>query len=70
VHKQRWLANAPNKFYQPIGITLIGILTGIYSGDKITTDVSFVSCCDILSPMLTIAVGVVVVILTFLFGFR
>jgi putative hemolysin len=34
------LANSPNKFLSTvqIGITLIGILTGIYSGDKITTD--------------------------------
>ena len=32
------LANSPNKFLSTvqIGITLIGILTGIYSGDKIT----------------------------------
>ena len=35
------LANSPNKFLSTvqIGITLIGILTGIYSGDKITHDV-------------------------------
>ena len=35
------LANSPNKFLSTvqIGITLIVILTGIYSGDKITTDV-------------------------------
>ena len=40
------LANSPNKFLSTvqIGITLIGILTGIYSGEKITTDVqNFVS---------------------------
>ena len=32
------LSNSPNKFLSTvqIGITLIGILTGIYSGDKIT----------------------------------
>ena len=63
------LANAPNKFLSAvqIGITLIGILTGIYSGDKITTDVQlFVSSFEILKPYApTIAVGVVVVILTF-----
>jgi putative hemolysin len=34
------LANSPNKFLSTVQrITLIGILTGIYSGDKITTDV-------------------------------
>jgi putative hemolysin len=63
------LANAPNKFLSTvqIGITLIGILTGIYSGDKITNDVqTFVASFVILKPYApTIAVGVVVVILTF-----
>ena len=35
------LVNAPNKLLSTvqIGITLISILTGIYSGDKITADV-------------------------------
>ncbi|WP_245744989.1 hemolysin family protein [Flavobacterium frigoris] len=63
------LANAPNKFLSTvqIGITLIGILTGIYSGDKITTDVqTFVAGFVILKPYAaSIAVGVVVVVLTF-----
>ena len=63
------LANSPNKFLSTvqIGITLIGILTGIYSGDKITTDVeTFVGTFTILKPYdHTIAVGIVVVILTF-----
>jgi putative hemolysin len=63
------LANAPNKFLSTvqIGITLIGILTGIYSGDKITTDVQeFVASVAIFKPYApTIAVGVVVVVLTF-----
>lgn len=63
------LANSPNKFLSTvqIGITLIGILTGIYSGDKITTDVqSFVAGFSILQPYAhSIAVGLVVVILTF-----
>lgn len=63
------LANSPNKFLSAvqIGITLIGILTGIYSGDKITSDVQlFVSSFEVLRPYAaTIAVGVVVVILTF-----
>lgn len=63
------LANSPNKFLSTvqIGITLIGILTGIYSGDKITTDVeNFIKTFATLAPFAdSIAVGIVVVILTF-----
>jgi putative hemolysin len=63
------LANSPNKFLSTvqIGITLIGILTGIYSGDKITTDVeTFIVGFTILMPYAhSIAVSIVVVILTF-----
>jgi len=63
------LANAPNKFLSTvqIGITLIGILTGIYSGDKITHDVQeFIAGFYVLQPFAhSIAVGIVVVILTF-----
>jgi putative hemolysin len=63
------LANAPNKFLSTvqIGITLIGILTGIYSGDKITHDVeAFVIRFEVLKPFAhTISVGIVVVVLTF-----
>lgn len=63
------LANSPNKFLSTvqIGITLIGILTGIYSGDKITSDVQvFVSGFDVLKPYASsVAVGIVVVVLTF-----
>lgn len=63
------LANSPNKFLSTvqIGITLIGILTGIYSGDKITDDVQvFIARFEILQPFAhSIAVGIVVVILTF-----
>ncbi|NMH29614.1 hemolysin family protein [Flavobacterium silvaticum] len=63
------LANSPNKFLSTvqIGITLIGILTGIYSGDKITSDVQlFVERFESLKPYSdNIAVGVVVVVLTF-----
>jgi putative hemolysin len=63
------LANSPNKFLSTvqIGITLIGILTGIYSGDKITTDVQdFVAGFEVLQPYAnSIAVGIVVVVLTF-----
>jgi putative hemolysin len=63
------LANSPNKFLSTvqIGITLIGILTGIYSGDKITTDIeTFFATYTLTFPYAnTLAVTVVVVILTF-----
>jgi putative hemolysin len=63
------LANSPNKFLSTvqIGITLIGILTGIYSGDKITADVeAFVGGFPVFVPFShSIAVGIVVVTLTF-----
>jgi putative hemolysin len=63
------LANSPNKFLSTvqIGITLIGILTGIYSGDKVTDDVeTFLMQFEVLKPYADqLAVGVVVVILTF-----
>ena len=63
------LANSPNKFLSAvqIGITLIGILTGIYSGNKITSDVeTLVTGLEILRPYAhSIAVGIVVVVLTF-----
>lgn len=63
------LANSPNKFLSTvqIGITLIGILTGIYSGAKITTDVEmFFASYTITFPYAhSLAVGVVVVVLTF-----
>lgn len=63
------LANSPNKFLSTvqIGITLIGILTGIYSGDKVTDDVkAFILQFDALALYADqISVGVVVVILTF-----
>ena len=63
------LVNAPNKLLSTvqIGITLISILTGIYSGDKITTNVQvFIESFVVLKPYAhSIAVGIVVVILTF-----
>lgn len=63
------LANSPNKFLSTvqIGITLIGILTGIYSGDKVTDDVKvFIEGFEALKPYAAnISVGIVVVILTF-----
>ena len=63
------LVNAPNKLLSTvqIGITLISILTGIYSGDKITTNVQiFIESFAVLKPYAhSVAVGIVVVILTF-----
>ena len=63
------LLNAPNKLLSTvqIGITLISILTGIYSGDKITQNTqTFVEGFSALKPYAhSIAVGIVVVILTF-----
>lgn len=63
------LSNSPNKFLSTvqIGITLIGILTGIYSGDKITKDVeTFILGFEIVKPFAhSLAVGIVVVVLTF-----
>jgi len=63
------MANSPNKLLSTtqIGITLIGILTGIFSGDSITTSVRiFVSQFEVFRPYAqSIAVGIVVVILTF-----
>ena len=63
------LANSPNKFLSTvqIGITLIGILTGLYSGDKVTDDVRlFLDGFTALQPYsANLSVGIVVVILTF-----
>ena len=63
------LANSPNRFLSTvqIGITLIGILLGIFSGDKITTDVQdLVAQIDVLQPYSrSIAVALVLLMLTF-----
>lgn len=63
------LVNAPNKLLSTvqIGITLISILTGIYSGDKITHDVqAYIATFQTLKPYAdSIGVGIVVVILTY-----
>ncbi len=63
------LANSPNKFLSTvqIGITLIGILTGLYSGDKVTDDVRlFLDGFVAIQPYsANLSVGIVVVILTF-----
>jgi putative hemolysin len=63
------LAENPNTFLSTvqIGITLIGILTGIYSGEKITGDLErFVGSVAPLQPYAhTISVALVVIILTY-----
>lgn len=63
------LANDPSRFLSTvqIGITLIGILTGIYSGENITMDVqAAVQQVPLLVPYAhSIAVTIVVVLVTF-----
>ena len=63
------LANSPNRFLSTvqIGITLISILTGIFSGDKITTDIqTFLTNLGLdLKYADNIAVGLVVLIIGF-----
>ncbi len=64
------LANSPNRFLSTvqIGITLIGILTGVYSGDKITNDLeAFLGTIQLIAPYKhSMAVGLVVLFITFL----
>ena len=64
------LANSPNRFLSTvqIGITLIGILTGVYSGDKITSDLeAMLGTLPLVSPYKhSLAVGLVVLLITFL----
>lgn len=64
------IAHAPNKFLSTvqIGITLIGILTGLFGGETLTEDVKvFFEKFDFFRPYApTIAVIVVVVFITFL----
>ncbi|WP_217604065.1 hemolysin family protein [Chitinophaga sp. GbtcB8] len=63
------LANNPDKFLSTvqIGITLIGILTGIYSGEKLKSDlVAFVGQMDLLRPYASgIATGIIVIVITY-----
>lgn len=63
------LQNSPGKFLSAvqIGITLIGILTGIYSGDKIAKDlVGIITRFPMLAPYAeTISITVVLIIITF-----
>ncbi len=64
------IAHAPNKFLSTvqIGITLIGILTGLFGGETLTEDVKvFFEKFDLFKPYApTIAIIVVVVFITFL----
>ena len=64
------LSNSPNRFLSTvqIGITLIGILLGIYSGDKLTTDAqNLVSQVEFLRPYAhSVAVVLVLLLLTYL----
>lgn len=64
------LANDPDRFLSTvqIGITLIGILTGIYSGNKIASDFSdiLVSWGIPVNYSATLAQGIIVVIVTYL----
>lgn len=64
------LASSPNRFLSTvqIGITLIGILLGIFSGDKLTTDMqSLVAQVAVFQPYAhSIAVVLVLLLLTYL----
>ena len=64
------LASSPNRFLSTvqIGITLIGILLGIFSGDKLTTDVqNMVAQVTLLQPYAhSVAVVLVLLLLTYL----
>jgi putative hemolysin len=64
------LANSPNRFLSTvqIGITLIGILTGVYSGDKLTSDLeAYLMAVPLLLPYShPLAVGLVVLLITYL----
>lgn len=64
------LANSPNRFLSTvqIGITLIGILTGIYSGENITTNLNnWITRFELLQPYAhTLSVTLIVIFITFL----
>ena len=63
------LSNSPNRFLSTvqIGITLIGILLGIFSGDKLTTNVqNYVAQIDVVRPYAhSVAVVLVLLLLTY-----
>jgi len=64
------LANSPTRFLSTvqIGITLIGLLTGMYSGDNITSDFEkYIATIPFLTPYAhSLAVGTVLVFITYL----
>ena len=64
------LANSPTRFLSTvqIGITLIGLLTGMYSGDNITSDFEkYIATIPFLMPYAhSLAVGTVLVFITYL----
>jgi putative hemolysin len=64
------IANEPNRFLSTvqIGITLIGILTGIFSGEKMTSDIkAFYGQFELFAPYQhTLAVTTVVLLITYL----
>ena len=64
------LANAPNRFLSTvqIGITLIGILNGVFSGDRLTASLlPYVEQFEILRPYAqSVSVGLVVLFITYL----
>ncbi|MBL0100389.1 MAG: HlyC/CorC family transporter [Saprospiraceae bacterium] len=64
------LSESPTKFLSTvqIGITLIGILLGVFSGENLTHDVeNFIIGIDFLAPFAhNIAVGIIVVFVTYL----
>src|SRR4030065_1706247 len=64
------LSDDPTKFLSTvqIGITLIGILLGVYSGENLTNDVEgFINKFEFIAPYShSIAVGVIVVFVTYL----
>ena len=64
------LSENPTKFLSTvqIGINLIGILLGVYSGEKLTSDVAgFLNQYDVLKPYAdNMAVGIIVVFVTYL----
>ncbi len=69
------LSNEPNKFLSTvqIGITLIGILTGLYSGEAFAHDFAIIIArIDILAPyslaIATISIVLIVTYLTIVFG--
>lgn len=60
------LAESPNRFFSTvqIGITLIGILTGIYSGENLTSDMeAFLSSFSFIRPYADTAALVLVLVL-------